>query len=372
MSIPWSALNNIRTECRHFRGDVPCKPHKQQGVHCVDEQGTACHHYERTSSNILIIKLGAIGDVIRTTPLLHRLKVLYPEARIWWLTLSPEVVPSLVDVILPFTPQSLASLAAAEFDHLFNLDKDREACALAATLSAKTKKGFTLRAGKPAPIDDAAVHKYMTGIFDDLSRANTKSYLQEIFELCGLEFSGEHYILDNHGNEGYAWKLPRQKMIVGLNTGCGGRWVTRLWPEKNWVALARRLKKAGYVPLLLGGEQEHARNLRLARQSGALYVGHFPLPQFINLVDQCNLVVTAVTMGMHIALGLNKKIVLFNNIFNKNEFELYGQGAIIEPESGCTCYYAPRCTNPDLAPKGCMEHIRVDSVFGAVRHLLTS
>ena len=36
-----------------------------------------------------------------------------------------------------------------------------------------------------------------------------------------------------------------------------------------------------------------------------------------------DLVVTAVTMAMHIALGLGKKLVLFNNIFNPHEFELY-------------------------------------------------
>ncbi len=60
---------------------------------------------------------------------------------------------------------------------------------------------------------------------------------------------------------------------------------------------------------------------------------------FINLVSNMDLVVTAVTMAMHITLGLEKKIVLFNNIFNKNEFELYGLGEIIEPENKCTCFF---------------------------------
>jgi hypothetical protein len=40
---------------------------------------------------------------------------------------------------------------------------------------------------------------------------------------------------------------------IGLNTGCGGRWTSRLWPESYWISLAKRLKKAGYQPLLLGG-----------------------------------------------------------------------------------------------------------------------
>ena len=366
MSKPWNSPDSLKVDCRFFRGDIPCRPHKQLGVHCIDEQGQDCPHYERVTSRILIIKLGAIGDVIRTTPLLHKIKETYPQAQVWWLTLTPDVVPRTVDVILPFTPQSLATLGATRFNILYNLDKDREACALAASVQADIKKGFTLRDGKAAPIDKDAVPKYMTGVFDDLNKANTISYPQEIFEMCGFTFAGEEYILDAQTDRGYSWKLPKKKKIVGLNTGCGGRWTSRLCAEKNWVALATKLKRAGYLPLLLGGEQEHEKNRRIARKSGAVYFGHFPLQQFIHEVDQCDLVVTAVTMAMHITIGLHKKIVLFNNIFNRNEFELYGRGEILEPEFACTCYYSPVC------PNDCMQYVSVDRVFKSVKRLLLS
>lgn len=370
MAKPWGSVAALKADCRFFRGDVPCKPHKQFGVHCVDDAGRDCQHYERTTSDILIIKLGALGDVIRTTPLLRRLKVLHPQARIWWLTLSPEVIPRSVDVVLPFTPQSLAVLNSMKFDTVYNLDKDREACALTATLSARIEKGFTLVNGKPAPIDHDAAAKFMTGVFDDLNKENTRSYPEEIFDICGLQFSGEKYILDSFEGNGYVWKLPKKKRIVGLNTGCGGRWVSRLWPERYWVQLAQKLKKAGYVPLLLGGEQEDDKNKRLARKSGALYLGYFPLLQFINLVGQCDLVVTAVTMAMHITIGLNKRIVLFNNIFNRNEFELYGLGEILEPDFDCTCFYSPVCSN------NCMQYLTVKTVYDAcirqLKHLASN
>jgi heptosyltransferase-2 len=364
MPKPWDSIRSVKTDCRWFRGDVPCAPHKRSGVHCVDEQGRDCPQYEHTSSNILIVKLGAIGDVIRTTPLLRYLTRTVPHARIWWLTHTPDVVPGIVDVVLPFTPQAIAALQAVDFDMLLNLDKDKEACALTSSLRARTKKGFTLTNGVPAPIDDDAIHKFLTGIFDDLSKANTKSYVQEIFEICGFPFNGERYILDSFAADGYRWKLPAKKTIVGLNTGCGGRWVSRLWAEKNWVALAKRLKAAGLKPLLLGGQQEDEKNRRIARKSGALYLGHFPLRQFINLVDHCELVVTAVTMATHVTIGLNKKIVLFNNVFNRNEFDLYGLGEIIEPDFDCPCYYSPVC------PNDCMQYITVETVFQTCKRLL--
>ncbi len=364
MAHPWDTPASLKYDCRWFRGHIPCAPHKQSGVHCIDERGADCPQYDRIASKILIIKLGAIGDVIRTTPLIHKLREVHPRAQIWWLTLTPEVLPSTLDVILPFTLQSIASLNATAFDIIINLDKDREACALASTLSATTKKGFVLRNGIPVPADADAESKYMTGLFDDLNKANTKSYPEEIFEICGFRFNGERYMLDSFSSRGYTWNLPRTRPIVGLNTGCGGRWVSRLWAEENWIALAKKLKRAGYTPLLLGGEQEHEKNRRIARASGALYPGHFILPRFINLVDQCQLVVTAVTMAMHITIGLNKKIVLFNNIFNRHEFELYGLGEILEPEFDCPCYFSMVC------PNDCMQYIYVDRVFETIQRLL--
>ena len=362
--MPTLTVSDLKRNCRYFRGDLPCTPHKMHGVHCVENDGTDCKYYEPVGTRILIIKLGALGDVIRTTPLLHKLKDVEPSAEIWWLTLAPDILPKGIDVVLPYTAQSLATLSATQFDILYCLDKDKEACALAATLTARVKKGFTLDNGKPVPIDSSATHKYLTGLFDDISQANTKSYQQEIFEICGFEFSGERYIMPEF--EEFQWNFPRGKKIVGLNTGCGGRWTSRLWAQENWVSLSKKLITAGYQPLLLGGEQEHKKNLEIARDSGALYPGHFPLRQFANEVNQCDLVVTAVTMAMHFTIGLGKKIVLFNNIFNKHEFELYGNGTILEPDYDCSCYYSPVC------PNNCMQYLVVDTVFNACRSLLTA
>lgn len=362
-------LNRLKTDCRHFRGDVPCAPHKKEGVHCVDTTGAPCKFYDAIRKEILIIKLGAIGDVIRTTPLLHALKREHPDARITWLTHTPEIVPrASVDRILGFSLAGITFLRSVQFDIIYNLDKDPEACALCAQLSGATKRGYTLKGGIPSPIDVSAEHKYFTGLFDDVSKANTRSYPEEIFEISGFAFNGERYILDRPATSA-SWKLSRTRPVIGLNTGCGGRWTSRLWADKNWIALAASLKRKGYEVVLLGGEQEHSKNTRLARAAQVKYFGHFPLPEFMGLVDHCDLVVTGVTMAMHITIGLGKKIVLINNIFNRHEFELYGLGVIVEPERPCRCFYKPVCINTEYR---CMEHLHVSQVFDACTSLLPS
>ena len=360
---------NFRPDCFHFRGHVPCRPHKEKGVHC-----DGCAEFRPRTGRILIIKLGAAGDVIRTTPLLAPLRRDYPDHQITWVTEFPDLLPAAVDDAMPFDTATLVWLKQVEFDLVINLDKDRQACALAGEVTAKQRMGFVLgEDGICRPVTEdvtremaiAAEAKFMTGLFDDVNQACTLSYPQEIFAICGYEFQGEPYVLDRPAAVP-DFSLPAGKATVGLNTGCGGRWTSRLWPEARWAALCEDLMNAGYAVVLLGGPQEDERNRRLAEKTGACYPGHFDLQTFIGLMDCCDLVVTAVTMAMHIALGLGKKLVLFNNIFNPHEFELYGRGVILAPRQKCTCFFQPRCTNESF----CMETLEPADVAGAVDKLL--
>ncbi len=348
-----------KSDCHYFRGDIPCKPHKDYGVHCG-----SCNFYLQKRIKILVIKLGAIGDVIRTTPLLHKLKREHPDAEIWWLTMFGEIIPSVVDNVLLFTAESLLLLQATKFYKLINLDKDEKACALASIISAEYKFGFALFDGKPGPVNKLAEHKFLTGIFDDINQFNTNSYLEEIFGICGWKFDGEEYILEY--DETRKWNIPnKNKQIVGLNTGCGQRWISRLWRDEYWVELINLVKEQGLFPMLLGGNSENKKNKMLSALTGAYYPGHFGLREFISLVNCCDIVVTVVTMTLHIAVGLKKNVILMNNIFNRYEFELYGRGEIVEPDRKCTCFYSPECRNEEY---NCMDYLTPEKVMEALMH----
>ena len=150
---------------------------------------------------------------------------------------------------------------------------------------------------------------------------------------------------------------------IGLNTGCGDRWTTRLWSTEKWIELITGLQAAGYTPVLLGGEAEDARNRALHAATGAAYLGTFSLPQFINLMNQMDGIVTQVTMGMHISIALRKPTILMNNIFNPHEFDLYGRGQIVQPNKDCVCFYRGSCQ----LGTSCMEDLPAAKVLAAVR-----
>ena len=159
--------------------------------------------------------------------------------------------------------------------------------------------------------------------------------------------------------------LSEGKIIIGLNTGCGERWKTRLWPSEYWIELINSLEKLGYFCLLMGGPDEDDQNKYYANKTKATYLGCFSLEEFIAITNNTNIIVTPVSMMMHIALALKKQMMLFHNIFNVHEFELYDRGVIIEPTSGCDCYFGNTCSRE----KSCMYDISVKDVLTNIAYL---
>ena len=355
-------FEKIKFDCQYFRGEIPCKPNKERDRTC-----DTCDEYKPFEKRILIIKLGAMGDVIRTTPLLVKYRELYPESHITWVTDTPAILPAdQINEIVRFDFKAIYKIQRKAYDIAMNLDKDEEACMLLNEVEAKEKFGFIWQNGHIDVATPNAQHKLVTGLFDNISKVNTKSYPEEIFEICHQAFNGEPYLLNYDKKLAAQWdsltRLADGKPIIGLNTGCGSRWKTRLWPDEYWVELIKELPEKGLFPVLLGGPEEDERNQWLHQKTGAHYPGYFSLQEFIALTSKCDMVVSLVTMMMHIAIGLKKPLVLFNNIFNKYEFELYDRGVIVEPPTGCDCYYGNTCKRQnhcmhDLSPEKVMEAI---------------
>lgn len=356
-------VTKVNFNCKFFNGSIPCEPNKYRNKVCI-----SCDEYLPVRKKILIIKLGAIGDVIRTTPLVEKYKITYPGCHITWITLFPDILPkNAIDTVFHFDFISVYKITHDKFDIAVNLDKDFEACALLADVSATEKFGFILTDNYISPVNELAEHKFLTGIFDEISKKNRKSYPEEIFEICGFVFNKEKYLMPFNEKLFEKWNLLHElsegKIIIGLNTGCGVRWKTRLWPEASWIDLIKKLRNEKYFPVLLGGKEENEANLKYEKATGAYYPGHYSLNEFIEIVHHCDIVVSTVSLTMHIAIGLRKNLILFNNIFNKNEFELFGRGEIIEPISGCDCYYGQVCKRD----KPCMEDLDVDTVLDAIK-----
>ncbi len=131
----------IRNDCRYFLGHKPCR---------FRSECDGCAHYSAIGKRILIIKLAALGDVLRTTPLLRGLRAKDPDCHITWLTES-NVVPMLqgiseIDRLLPYTQDSVLQLEMETFETLYCFDKEPKATALAMKIQAERKAGLRILA----------------------------------------------------------------------------------------------------------------------------------------------------------------------------------------------------------------------------------
>jgi heptosyltransferase-2 len=366
----------VHYDCRFFLGHKPC---------VFRRECDGCPHYTQFGRRILILKLAAMGDVLRTTPLLRGLRRAYAGCHITWLT-EPDVLPMLrgiaeIDRLLPYTCETTLQIENEVFDEFYCFDKEPKATALAKKVRAGRKVGFGMsELGNVMPLNKESEYTFELGINDPLKfRVNTKTYPELIFECAGLPYpEPQKYIFPDFSAEiaeagAHLEELGVRPtdLKIGLNTGAGDVFATKKWTEEGYVHLANRLvEEFGAKLLLLGGPAEVERNARIAAAVSHPLVDtgtNNSIRKFTGIVGSCDLMVTGDTLAMHIAIGLRVPILVILGPTCHQEIELYGRGAKIVSDFECSPCYLSVCPKEVT----CMDATSADLVFDAAAKLIT-
>jgi heptosyltransferase-2 len=346
--------------------------HKQSGVRCT------CERYDRIDERLLIVKLDAMGDVLRSTALLPPIAEVHPRAAITWITRT-ESVPLLqrnpyIAEVLELGPEALVHLQTRTFDRVINLDASKTSAALASAARSDRKDGFILdRRGYVQPTNDAARQWLEAGIFDDLKRNGSSTYQDRMAGILGLSGREHRYVFELGADEVERARrhlasigLDFQKPVIGLNTGAGGRWPLKQWREDGYLELVARIGRREDVQfVLLGGPAEQERNNRLKRASEVPLLDpgcDNTVRHFAALLSHSHVVVTGDTLAMHLSLALGKRTVVLFGPTSAAEIELYDLGEKVVPSLDCLSCYKTSC---DFTPN-CMDLITTDMVEAAV------
>jgi ADP-heptose:LPS heptosyltransferase len=369
---PDGNLREIAFDCRFFIGDRPCTWHKTTGVLCT------CDHYQPIEERLLIIKLDAMGDVLRTTSLLPPLAEKHPKASITWVT-RRESRPLLernpyISEILDQGEDTLLQLRVRAFDRVINLDAGKTSAALASAANAAQKDGFVLDPRGYVQATNSAARTWLEmGVFDDLKRQGKRTYQDMMADIIGLPGCSHRYVLNLTEIEQKDGRAQLEKLgvdlrrpIIGLNTGAGRRWELKQWREEGYLELIERIAKKRQAQfVLLGGPEERDRHKRLMARSKVPLIDagcDNPVRRFASLVGACHLVITGDTLAMHMALALNCRTIVLFGPTSAAEIEMYGLGEKIVPDMECLSCYKPKC---DFVPN-CMDLITTDMVEAAV------
>ena len=358
---------HVKTDCRLFLGDRPCV----WGGQCEE-----CEHYAKRGEHIVVIKLAAAGDVLRTTSILPPLKRAHPDSFITWVT-DPAALPLIelnpfVDRAIPFGFDAWLTLSAQSIDLLICLDKEERACALASRLNAAEKSGFALSpAGAVEPLNEGARYDYDLGLSNEKKfHENTMTYPAIFCRTADLEYREEPYLLAlpataiEHA-ERFLSGLSLSEPLIGLNVGAGNVFANKAWTQMGYASLADTIReRLGGTALVLGGpnDRERAELVLAAAPDTTVDGGLHDVLDFAAVVGMLDALVTGDTLAMHIAIALGVPTVVLFGPSAPQEIELFGAGRKVLSPLDCAPCYRRDC---DVRPS-CMEAIDMQTVFKAL------
>ena len=324
-----------KRDCKSFNSLYACDVLAAENYRdCQD-----CKFYEPFSKKILIIKLGAMGDVLRTTPLLGLLRKKYPNCHITWLVKeeSRDLLKTNkeIDRILPYNHLNILRLQHEKFDVLINLEIAPEATLAANNVKAKEKLGYYFHEdGNPRNFNKGAEF-YLNRVYSNqINKANRRTYQEMMAEIAELKYEKLPYTLSPSEEYSEAFSkmhgITSKDKLLGINIGSSKRWPSKSWDQDLILEFSRRMSKEGYKILLLGGPEEQDslpmlhRKLSKERVPAMTNNPENTIPQFISLMNRCNLIVTADSLALHIAIGLKKPAIALFFCTPPWEIEDYG------------------------------------------------
>jgi len=299
----------------------------------------------KTNSRIV-----SLGDVLRTTPLLH----LYHNEQVTWVT-DPQAFPllehnPLIHRLLPFDFLTASQLTAEEFDFVINLEKIPGVCALSDSVRArKARYGFTFntQTGEAEPYD-RAYDVLAVSANTAAKKQNNRPVQELLFEMVGAKWNGEELSL------GYKPRTA-EKFDVALNTQVGRKWPIKAWPNEHWDFLEKKLVQEG---MKVTRQDELKDGIRVNKFTN--------LESYMDWIHSARIIVTNDSLGLHLGIAMKKDVLgLFGPTLG-SEICFYNRGEAIVSDSGCA--YMPCFRAKCRLEESCMTDITPERVLEKVKH----
>lgn len=324
---------------------------------------------------ILIVKLGSIGDVVNTLPLVNVLKSGYPETELGWL-IEPKSYPIVeghrsVDRFIIYqrgggiaaARRALEEIRAFKPDLVIDLQRILRSSFFAAFSGCRKRLSFDRRRCKEFSwlFTNRKIHPR------DPSRHMVLQYL-EFAGYLGLSFRDLHFRLpvSERDREEAERLLPGGFVddgFIALNHGAAKP--ANRWPERRWAELAELvIERTKFALVLTGGPRDAARGRSIAelvRNDRRLLncTARTSLKQLGGLFLMARAVVSGDTGPMHIASALGTRTIgLFGAADPSRTGPFRHRDLVVS--AGVAC--AP-CGRRSCRSMRCMDEITAEMVF---------
>ena len=345
----------------------------------------AVYEESKRSINILIIKIGAIGDCILSIPSLRSVRAKFKDAVIKVLVgirarevfdgcpyINDKIVCDLKGEDKAFKGLwGLSKKLRREcFDIVIDLQNNKKSHILSFLSLAPLRYGY--KNGKfsflinngikdDAPYLDPIEHQFRVLKSAGVKPADKKL---ELWPSRSDRDAVDSFLRDNWFKQGQS--------IIGINVRASSRWMSKNWPPKHIVELCDRFAKELNMRVVLTGTKEDIDYIDkikdLTTSKPIVAAGKTTLMELANLINRCNVYITPDSAPMHIASAMGTPfIALFGPTDPLRHIAPSGNYIVIKKDMKCSPCYSPNC----LKGFKCMKNITVEEVFGVTKEMLS-
>lgn len=319
-------------------------------------------------NKILIIRAGAIGDVVHTTNLFRSIKQAYPQIEIHYLT-SELIKPLLIEdpdiakvhtinpkfkLFSSYTRELAKTLKEEKYDLVINLQPSFKIKGLIFLAGIKKqlvyKKNFKMH---------AVTNFWNTG---------TKAFPM-MKEINALKLYLPTTAVDSAKERTKDLKRP----IVIINAGgVLAKRQGRTYPVEQWVELGNKIQDKYNGTIILNGAKEDKEILAPLNiiKNSINYIGELSLIDSCAVIGQADLMLSGDSGPLHIATALGVKSIGLYGSMPASRTGCYSCGIDIISKKECVPCNRRKCkflkkTNKIYTP--CMEEISVDEILEKIQ-----
>lgn len=317
---------------------------------------------------ILVIKLGALGDVINTLPVvvnMHR----HFNAEIHWLV-APLSLPILtchpaVSKTIVFDkrrlkknlPGVLRSIRETEYDIIIDFQRILKSALFCMAARGRRRLGF-----------DRTRCKEMTGLFpfERIPHGDPDSHMltqyMEFGRYLGVPCSRVSWQIPRV--ESHDPQLPSEYIVLNI----GATKQPNRWPLDRFAELADRVHERFRMPCVITGGPEDRDEATVVQNRTQWEIinlaGRTSVMELVEIIARAECVITADTGPMHLASALGTKLVA---LFGPSDPSRTGpfRGTVLKAGVPCGPCNKKQCSNP-----ACMEQIETCEVMDRLAGIL--
>lgn len=312
---------------------------------------------------ILIIRTGAIGDVVHTTALFRAIKKSYPQIEIHYMT-SELIKPLLIedtDIEKVLTINPKFKMFSSYTKEIANILKQENYDA-AINLQPSLKIRYLI---------------YLAGIKKQTSyKKDFKIHAVTNFWKTGLKFFPEikeekelKLYLPKDAIE-YAKEKTKdlKRPLITINAGgVMSKRQGRTYPVKKWVELGNKLQEKYNGTIILNGAIEDKEILSPLNtiKNSINYIGELSLINSCAVIGESDIMISGDSGPLHIATALGVKSIGLYGSMNEKRTGCYSSGINIVSKKSCVpcnrrkCKYLKK-SKEIYAP--CMEEININTI----------